>query len=167
MVQIGMVLALLLSSLLSIACFSLVAAVFGLVLSRKLSQKYEAERERLASELTEALRAFITAPDEKTPSPLAVLCDQGATLLAARLVQNVKAMLAGVESGVAKGEQLALIESATKDSPWLSLLANALPKRVRNALLKNPQMIGALSKVGNLSGNHGAGDSAAPRRHRE
>lgn len=167
MVQIVMLLILLLAGLLSMACFTLVGAVFGLVMARKLSQKYEAERERLADELTEALRAFITAPDEKTPSPLAVLCDQGATLLAARLVQNVKAMLAGVESGVAKSEQMALIESATKESPWLALLANALPKRVRNALLKNPQMIGALSKVGNLSGNHGAGDSPAPRRHRE
>jgi hypothetical protein len=97
---------------------------------------------------------------------LAQLTDVLATLLAARLVQQVKAMLAGVESGASKGEQLALIENATQDNPWLAILSTILPKRLKSKLLSNPQMIGALSKLGGFGGNHGAGEPV-PRKHRE
>jgi hypothetical protein len=112
------------------------------------------------------VRLFVTSPDENTPSPLAVIVDQMSTLLAARLVQNIKQMISGVESGAAKGEQLALIEEASASSPWVALLANMLPKRLRNQLMKNPQMLGALARMG--GGNHNAtGAEVAPRRHHD
>jgi hypothetical protein len=113
---------------------------------------YNKERARTLDELSEAVRMFMTPPDPNTPSPLAVLADQCAILLSARLIQRIKDMLAGVESGASKGEQLAMINEATSQNPWLALIAGILPARLRNALMKNPQMIGALSKIG--GGNH-------------
>ena len=125
-----------------------------------------AEVARIRAELVESARTFLESPDADTPSPLAQLMDQIALLLAARLVQQIKAMLAGVESGSAKSEQLAMFEQAAESSPWLSLIGGILPKRIRNSLMKNPQMIGALAKLG---GNHHASDPSEPpvRRHRE
>ena len=112
---------------------------------------YRRERAQIALDVTQALTDFATAPDKDTPSPLAILIDQAALLLAARLVQQVKAMLAGTESGLSKGAQAEMMTEATKGSPWLTLLSGILPARLRNQLLKNPQMIGALSSLG---GNH-------------
>ena len=122
-------------------------------------------REKMKDEALATLREFISAPDADTPSPLAALTDTFATLLAARLVQNVKAMLAGVESGASKGEQLALMDEAMDKSPWLGLIGGMLPKRLRNSLMRNPQMVAALSKIG--GNNHGVTNegATAPRRH--
>jgi phage-related minor tail protein len=117
----------------------------------------------LRDEIAETVRTFVSAPDDKTPSPLAAVVDQFALLLAARLVQQVKAMLAGVESGASKGEQLALMQDATSSSPWLALIAGIIPKRLRNQLMRNPQMIGALSKLGG-GGNHSTSGGSAPSR---
>jgi hypothetical protein len=167
MVQISMVLALILAAFVFSACISVVLTVLTVAARRALSKKYEQERQRLADDLAESLRTFITAADATTPSPLAVLVDQFAILLAARLVQSVKGMIAGTESGVAKGEQLALLEDVTKDSPLLTLLSGLVPRSLRTKLLKNPQMVGALSKLGSLGSNHGADTASAPRRHRE
>lgn len=130
---------------------------------------YVHQKRALEQELTEVLRSFVSAPNPETPSPLAVLVDNVATLLAARLVQQVKTMLSGVESGASKGEQLALIEGATQGNPWLALISGMLPKRIRTKLLANPQMIGALSKIG--SGGNGVvpadTSGASPRRHHD
>jgi hypothetical protein len=141
-------------------CQCLVLGCFALLLRRW----YLREISRIQDEISEAVRTFVSSPGPDLPSPLAVFMDNVALLLAARLVQQVKAMLAGVESGESKGEQLALIEEATQGSPWLALLSGILPKRIRNKLMKNPQMIGWLS---NLGGNHSAAANVAPRRHRE
>ena len=116
-------------------------------------------REKMKDEALATLREFISAPDADTPSPLAALTDTFATLLAARLVQNVKAMLAGVESGASKGEQLALMDEAMDKSPWLGLIGGMLPKRLRNSLMRNPQMVAALSKIG--GNNHGVTNEGA------
>jgi hypothetical protein len=144
--------------LVSAGCLVVVCTCFGLL----GWLWYRRERRRLLDELSDSVRAFVSAPDPDTPSPLAVLLDQAATLFAARLAQQLKAMLAGVESGEAKGEQLALINEATAHNPWLAIVSSILPKRIRNKLLSNPQMIGALSRLG---GNHQA-EAAAPVLHR-
>jgi hypothetical protein len=115
---------------------------------------YRRELHNLRSQIEEGVRAFVEAPDEKTPSPLAVLVDNLALLLASRLMQQIKAMLAGVESGAAKGEQLQMFEQAAAESPLIGILGSMLPRRVRNSLMKNPQMVGALSRL--LGGNHSA-----------
>jgi hypothetical protein len=127
---------------------------------------YGNERQRLMEEAENALRSFVVAPDAETPSPMAAIVDQFALLLAARLVQQVKAMLAGVESGASKGEQLELMESAKAGSPWLSLIAGMLPKRLQRQLMANPQMVGALSKLAG-GNNHQETDAIPQRRHRE
>ena len=123
---------------------------------------YENERERLRQDAENAVRAFVEAPNADTPSPMAAMIDQFALLLAARLMQQVKAMLAGVESGAAKGEQLALMETAMAESPWLGMIGAMLPKRIRNSLMRNPQMVAALSKLGSNQ-NSGSGDGNLPR----
>jgi hypothetical protein len=143
-------------------CQTLVLACFAVLLRRF----YQSERQRLLDEIASAVQAFVTSPNTDTPSPMAVLIDQGALLLSARLMQQAKAMLAGVESGESKGEQLAMITEASNSNPWLALLSGILPKRIRNQLMRNPQMIGALSKLGS-GGNHSNTAEAAPLRHRE
>ena len=130
------------------------------------------QKRKIRDEISELVRAFITAPDDQTPSPLACLIDQGSLLLAARMVQQLKAMLAGTESGLSKAEglekQLSMLDDAP---PWASIVLGILPKRLRSQLLKNPQMIGALSsfKPGNGAGSPGsAGGSVAGRlRHNQ
>ena len=113
------------------------------------------------------MRAFLQAPDENTPSPLACLIDQGATLLASRLMQQVKAMLAGVESGLSKQEQSELLSNASQGSPLVGMIAGMLPKRIRSGLIKNPQMIGALSSLLDRRNGGSTGDVTTPRKHRE
>jgi hypothetical protein len=130
-------------------CQALVLSCFAFLLRRW----YHSEVAQIRDDIAETVRTFVTSPDKDTPSPLAVVADQFSLLFAARLAQQLKAMLAGVESGESKGEQLALITEATQSNPWLALLSGILPKRIRNSLMKNPQMIGALSKLGG-GGNH-------------
>lgn len=127
-----------------VLCQSLVLLLSAMFVHRW----YLREKARVKAEMAQAVEDFLTSPDADTPSPLAVLADQAALLLAARLMQQMKAMLAGNESGESKGEQLALINEAAASSPWVALIAGILPARIRNKLLKNPQMIGALSKLG-------------------
>lgn len=146
-----------------ISCQTLVFICLFVLAVRLLAR----ERDRLKNEALDALREFISAPDPETPSPLAVLTDTAATLLAARLVQNVKAMLAGVESGEAKGQQLELIDSAMAASPWLGLIGGMLPKRLRNSLMRNPQMVAALSKLGSNHAQGAPGGNAPTRTHRD
>lgn len=131
------------------ACQILVAGCFLVLVHWYIDQ----QKRKIRKEIEDLVRTIITAPDEKTPSPLAVIIDQGALLLAARLMQQLKAMLAGTESGLSKAEgaevQLSMLEGAP---PWASLVLGILPKRLRSQLLKNPQMIGALSAM--TGGNH-------------
>lgn len=148
------------------ACLAVVLFVFGTCFALVARHWYESERLRLRQELEAALRSFIESPDGTTQSPLGVMLDSGATLLAARLVNQIKAMLMGVESGLAKRDNAdSLAAGAAGQSPWLALITGMLPTRVRNGLLKNPTILSALSHVG---GNHGSTDSTAAvvRKHR-
>jgi hypothetical protein len=152
----------LLAALVFTACQTLVLSCFAYIAVRW----YKRESEETIARISQAAEDFLTPPDADTPSPLALLLDKCALLLSARLVQQVKAMLAGVESGESKGEQLALINEATAGSPWLAMIAGILPKRIRNGLMKNPQMIGALANLGK-GNNHQTTDAQPLRRHRE
>jgi hypothetical protein len=151
--------------LIAIALFTICQALVLLCCMELAKRWYRRERDALRSEISEALRSFVEPPNEETPSPLAVLIDQMALLLAGRMVQQIKAMLAGVESGESKGEQLQLIESVSAGNPLLGLLAGILPKRIRNKFLSNPQMLGALSKLGGGSSNGNHDADYVPRKH--
>jgi hypothetical protein len=130
-----------------------------------LRREYRRERQRIADNLSQVVHDFVSAPSPDVPSPLAVLMDTAAALLATRLMHHIKSMLGGIESKSQQGEQLNLLNEASAENPLLSLLSNILPARIRNRLARNPQIIGALSKLG---GNHQpTGVEVAPRKHRE
>ncbi|MCJ7510305.1 MAG: hypothetical protein MUP14_05420 [Dehalococcoidia bacterium] len=129
---------------------------------------YEREKESIRQELLDALRQALTSPEKDVPSPVAILADQLATLFAQRTIQAVKATLGGVEKEVARGEQLAMFEEAAGSSPWLGLIAGMIPKKLRNQLMRNPQMVGALAKLaGGTNHSDKGAEVTPPRRHRE
>lgn len=137
------------------SCFAIAAHVW-----------FQNEKRKAIEQASALARSLIEAPDNNTPSALAVVMDQAAMLLAARLAQQLKAMLAGVESGESKAEQLAMFESASAGNPLVGILGAILPKRIRNKLLANPQMLGALGRIGGGGGgNHDAG--TITRKHRD
>jgi len=127
--------------------------------------EYKKEKERLGELISNTLHDFVNSPDENTPSPLAVLMDTAATLLAARFMHQIKSMVGGIESKAVQGEQLAMLGEASGQSPLLAVLANLLPKRVRNKLARNPQILQALASLG---GNHRETHAeVTPRSHRD
>ena len=139
-----------LTALLFIACFSLVLAVWTLSVGFVLTRK---ER-KLRAELSEALQSFVSA-DDGTPSPLAIVMDQAAMLLAARLAQQVKTMLAGVSNGASAEASNAQMEALGSAPGWLGLLANIIPKSLKKKMLKNPQIFSALSQFAGMNGKNG------------
>lgn len=135
--------------------FGLILVKIGLfLLSVRALNRF---RDDVRLEITETIRVFIEAPDSATPSPFAVLIDTFATLFASRALQQVKQMLSGIESKAGQAEQLEMFSKAAEGNPWLGLIAGMVPKRVRNSLIRNPQMMAALSKIGT---NHKAAPSA-------
>lgn len=106
-------------------------------------------------ELRRTLAGFVTPPDDKTPSQLAVLSNQLAVLFAQHAVQQAKTTLMGMSSVDSR--------NATKETisgnPVLSLLAGVLPKKLLNAVAGNPvvldKVMGYLSKnqAENAGGN--------------
>lgn len=145
------------------ACLMLVSGCWAILIRWAILRKERQVRE----EVENLVRAFIQAPDENTPSPLACMIDQGATLLASRLMQQIKAMLAGVESGLSKQEQTELLSNASQGSPLVGMIAGMLPKRIRSGLIKNPQMIGALSSLLDRRNGGSTQDASTPRKHRD
>lgn len=136
-------------------------ALFVVCLVLLARRWYERERERVRTEIADALRDLVTAPDENTPSALAVFCDQAAILLASRLMQQVKTTMAGVASGQARNENAAQqLELMQQSPPILAAIAGMLPAKLRNKLLANPQMVGALASMFGGGGNHSGGSSA-------
>lgn len=117
---------------------------------------------RQEERIREAITAWVTAPDEKTPSPLAVATDQIATVFAARIAKHVLASihaLTGQVANGAKGELAAAAEAeVTSQHPALGILANFLPKKIKRQMLTNPQFLQGLGQlVGNKSNGHAAG----------
>jgi hypothetical protein len=140
-------------------CLTLVLTLWTLSVAYLTSRK----EQKLRAELETALRSLISSPSEDSPSPLAIYTDQAALLLAARLAQQFKTMLAGQASGEGKGER-AEIEQAmvAAGPPWLVLLAGMIPKKLKTKLMKNPQMMGALAQMVQSSAgarNGGAAES--------
>jgi len=140
-----------LTALLVVVCSSLVLTVWTLSVGFLLNRK---ER-KLRAELSEALQSFVSAADDGTPSPLAVVMDQAAMLLAARLAQQVKTMLAGVSNGASAEASNAQMEALGSAPGWIGLLANILPKSLKKKMLKNPQMLSVLAQFTGVNGKNG------------
>ena len=140
-----------------------VLQILGLGAAVVLVPAWVKHKERV---LTAQFRAFVESQGDQ-PSPLAVLTDQVATLLAARLWQQVEARLRG-GAGTAQREENREAEAQVAASGPLAALAMAfLPKKAKMMMMKNPQFLGSLGSLlggsgkGSGSGaNHGAGQSA-------
>lgn len=145
------------AALLTFTCFLLVFAVWSALAVRWIRR----EKTALKQEVADALRSFVTSPDKDTPSALAVLTDQVALLLAARLVQQVRASLAGMESGASK-QEAAETEAAVLSGgpPWLTILSQIIPQKLKRQLLRNPQMVGALASLVGKNGEAAPGPGA-------
>ena len=129
--------------------FLQIFAVVGLCywIRREISRKQNEIEDKLRAALTQ----FVSSPDDSTPSPLAVLVDQTATVFAARLVGQVKAILSAAQGGntaAANGAELDVAEAAlASTNPTLGMLAALLPKKFKRGLLRNGQFTGALSSM--------------------
>jgi hypothetical protein len=110
----------------------------------------------LKRRIIRGVTAFISQPDEKTPSPLANFVDQGAAVFAARLVLQTKTTLMGMASVDSKNETREAAAAALKGAPGLAALLNFIPGGKR--LLRRPdllsigvQLLGTIGKQGNGS----------------
>lgn len=121
----------------------------------------DAKQRQIEKRIDASLRGFIESADEKTPSPLAVIVDQFAVVFAGRLVQQLTAGLRSSVGGQNKHENEAMADlseaALTSGNPWLGLVANILPKKLKRTLLANPQMAQALATRLN-GGNHSSAD---------
>jgi hypothetical protein len=112
-------------------------------------------------------RQFISAPDEKTPSPLAQLVSAMSDIAARSIVARIKATFMGKQSGAVRAEG-AVDEAIAQDqvngmNPLLGSVLDSFPT-LKKSLLKNPALIDfALSKFGNLGGTgNGSINSSQP-----
>lgn len=117
----------------------------------------------------DTFREWVTATDEKTPSPFAQLVDKVSAVVAGHVGNSVTAAIRGALGGTMKGinaeEQGALIDG----SPALGLVSTLAPKLARK-LGKNPQAVAVLqSLLGGLTGGNGSrlGEIVEGRRHRD
>lgn len=145
--------------------------------SRDIVGQVRAQASDLAAQardqVTQALTAFVSPVKEGEPSPLAMIADQLAIVFAARIVQQLTERAAGIASGQARAELAEQAQELAGASPWLGVLAGILPKRLRNQLLRNPQMVGSLAQLPMFGpggaarpGDNGKGEYS-PRKHHE
>lgn len=89
---------------------------------------------------------FLTPPDEKTPSKLAILANQFCVLAAQHLVSQVKTTLMGMASVDARQEA----KAQEAGNPITGVLASFLPKKFAKAIGNSPVLtdliLGYLSK---------------------
>ena len=126
-------------------CLVLVSCAWGLAAWLYLTKKEREYQERLR----ESLKAIFTCPDEATPSPFAELADQVCIIMAARLAQQVKTMLAGKASGLSKEATAEAEAEVVGGGPsWLPIVAAILPKKIKAQMLRNPQFIQGIMNLG-------------------
>jgi hypothetical protein len=130
---------------------TLILQIFGLFAAVVLLPRW-IERQKRA--LWDSLREFVETKDDKTPSPLAILTDDVATVFAGRLWQQVEARLRGSVGAMGREDVKAAEGEVAASGPLAALAMAFLPKRAKMMLIKNPQFLGALSNL--LPGNHKA-----------
>src|SRR4030043_1395 len=99
--------------------------------------------------ILKAAREFLTQPDEKTPSQLAILFDNMAFILSQRLVLQLKTTFMGMTSVDVKNDQRAAEAEVIAANPAIGVLLSLIPGARR--ILKNPALMslaaGAFSKL--------------------
>ncbi len=113
-------------------------------------------------QLEEEVRSFVSAPDEKTPSPLAQTIDMAGQVVGRAVVAQFKTTMMGIESGNTRAEKAIaadIAEDVAKQSPIGGLL-DSFPA-LKKTLRRNPALLDfALSKLGSLNAA-GAGNMPA------
>jgi len=97
----------------------------------------------LKRRIMRAFIAYFTSPDQETPSQFAVLIDTIAQAIAARLVQQVKSVVMGMNSADAKAEKRGQLELIKQNNPSLAGLASILPK----SWVRNPEVLQSIVSV--------------------
>jgi hypothetical protein len=124
----------------------LVALIYGL--ARRLHT--------IEARITANITTFLSAPDDKTPSPLAQLIDNVAAVVASRAASSAMAVIRGSIGGTMKGVNSEAISEASQMSPGLALAATLAPKQFRR-LGKNPLALRGLDGLlGKIVGGLGA-----------
>jgi hypothetical protein len=109
-----------------------------------------------------SLQEWLTAPDEKTPSPLAQLINQVGAVVAGQVGNSVVAAIRGALGGTQKGVNSEALGEAVGESPGLALAQNLAPKLFRK-LAKNPVALAGLQALlGKLMGGAGPGGNGGP-----
>jgi len=98
---------------------------------------------RIKKQFSETITAFITAPDEKTPSPLAQFVENASHVAGRAVAMEVKTTLMGKASVAARQEQ-AIIGDVVSDTvqtqnPLIAGVLDSFPS-LKKRLLKNPQL---------------------------
>lgn len=89
-------------------------------------------------------RGFVTAPDEKTPSPLAQLASSLADIFARSIVAQLKATFMGKQSGDVRAEKAVSADIAedmlAQSNPLISAALDSFPT-LKKSLRRNPGLI--------------------------
>ena len=96
--------------------------------------------QRKARDLEAGIRSFLTAPDANTPSPLALIVDQLAQVVARGVIAQAQTTIMGIKSGASRAAASAEAQANMARYPWLSVLAQLMPGAAKS-LAKNPALL--------------------------
>jgi len=150
-----------------IACLAAIlgVAVGAVVWKSRVEVRLEARLQAEKQAVSDQIYAFITAPDEATPSPFAQLVHislAGAIPdLANAVTMSLKASLMGQASGIARGAraiEMGLQEAAMEDNPMAQVAAGLFEKQIK----RNPMLgMGLQQLMARMAGSGGSAGSAA------
>lgn len=110
--------------------------------------------------------AFVSPQEEGKPSPLANFIEASSVIASKTLANEAKAMIMQAQSVISHNAHTAAVagveQMATNASPWLGVLLQMLPKKLKTQLGSNGQLIDmALSRTNSQStavqsGNNGS-----------
>ena len=126
---------------------SLLAAVLGLLVVQAIGIAAVLLRfRRKAGELEASFRAFVTPPNDKTPSQLAMAIDQISQIAGRAIVAQAKATFMGEASAASRMAARAEGQEQLAKVPWLASIAALVPG-FSKSLLKNPALAAGIAQL--------------------
>ena len=113
--------------------------------------------------LADLITRYLTQPDEKTPSQVAIFVDQMSMIAAQRIVTQVKTTFMGMSSVDYKNSNKEALAAVTGGNPALATLLQLIPG-VGRRLAKNPELLSLAGGLLNKSAgnNHKEGGVKSP-----